>query len=302
MEIKRVVAGMDFSDSAVTAARWVSKHFAPDAEIVFVHSIFVPVPPRFLRGRFPSPDVIVATAKEGAEKRFRELTASFAPSKVQTEIRVGLPVEQISLVANECGADLVVVGKHGQRSGIWSRIGSTAEKLLGSSTIPILLTPKIPEGPPKNVLLALEDPEDISRAGPWLRYLANRFSANITALHVVSSAILGGILSAESSGPDGLHPDAATLKDEIRESADPWKRELASAGIGPATTEVTFGEPGQEILFAATRLRSDLIVIGRSGGGRTRRALLGSVTSEVLRDAPCPVLVITTPEDEIVDR
>lgn len=79
------------------------------------------------------------------------------------------------------------------------------------------------------------------------------------------------------------------------------KREFESAGIGAIETEVTFGEPGQEILFAATRLRSDLIVIGRARSGAVRRALLGSVTSEVLREAPCPVLVVTAPEDEIVD-
>lgn len=300
MEIKRVVAGMDFSDSAVTAARWVSTHFAPDAEIIFVHSIFVPVPPRFLRGRFPSPDVVVSVAREGAEKRFRELTASFAPHLVRTEIRVGQPAEQISLVATECAADLVVVGKHGQRPGIWSRIGSTAEKLLGSSAIPVLLTPKISEGPPKNVLLALENPEDLSFATGWLRYLTDRFSASITALHVVSSAILSGILSAEASGSDGSQANIATVKDEIRGTSNLWKQEFESAGFGAIETEVTFGEPGQEILFAATRLRSDLIVIGRTRSGAARRALLGSVTSEVLREAPCPVLVVTAPEDEIV--
>jgi nucleotide-binding universal stress UspA family protein len=301
MEIKRVVAGMDFSDSAVTAARWVSTHFAPGAEIVFVHSIFVPAPPRFLRGRFPSPDLLVSVAREGAEKRFRELTASFAPNPVRTEIRVGEPVEQISLVASECGADLVVVGKHGQRPGIWSRIGSTAEKLLGSSAIPVLLTPKIPEGPPRNILLALEDPDDISRASVWLRYLVEKFSAKITAVHVVSSAILSGILSGEASGSPGSKADPAAVKDEIREAAKSWKTEFEPTGLGTVATELTFGEPGQEILFAATRLRSDLIVIGRERTGTTRRALLGSVTSEVLREAPCPVLVVMSPEDEIVD-
>ncbi len=301
MEIKRVVSGMDFSDSAVTAARWVSSHFAPEAEIIFVHSIFVPVPPRFLRGRFPSPEVVVSVAREGAEKRFRELTSSFAPNRVRTEIRVGQPAEQISQVATEYGADLVVVGKHGQRPGIWSRIGSTAEKLLGSSAIPVLLTPKIPEGHPKNVLLALEDPEDISLAAGWLRYLTSRFSVSITGLHVVSSAILSGILSAEAFGPVGSQDRVAVVKDEIRESSSTWQRDFESAGLGAIETEVTFGEPGQEIVFAATRLHSDLIVIGRARGGATRRALLGSVTGEVLREAPCPVLVVTAPEDEIVD-
>jgi len=295
MELKRVVIGTDFSDSSISAARWTAAYFANAAEVVLVHSIFVPTPPGFLRGRFPAPEVVVATAREGAEKRLHALAESLAPAVVQTEVRVGPAAEQIATVAKEHAADLVVVGKHGQRTGIWSRLGTTAERLVANSPAPVLVVPKVPAAAPKNVLVALEDPEEAVWVLDWLRYVVERFSAQVTALHVVSSAILAGVLSVASSGPSG----AEELKNEIRGQSDQWRSRFEAAGVPAAAmdSELTFGEPGQEIVAAADRLRSDLIVLGRARGGRARRALLGSVTDEVLSAANCPVLVVTESDD-----
>lgn len=296
MEIKRVVIGTDFSDSSVAAARWTAAYFAKDAEVVLVHSIFVPTPPGFLRGRFPAPEALIATAREGAEKRLHTLAKSLAPAAVQKEVRVGPVAEQIATAAKEFAADLVVVGKHGQRTGIWSRLGTTAERLVANSPAPVLVVPRVPAATPKNVLVALEDPEEAAWVLDWLRYVVERFGARVTALHVVSSAILAGVLSVVSDGP----LRAEEVKSEIRGQSDQWRSRFESAGVDAAAidSELTFGEPGQEIIAAADRLRSDLIVLGRERGGRARRALLGSVTDEVLRAANCPVLVVTRLDDE----
>jgi nucleotide-binding universal stress UspA family protein len=298
MEIKRVVIGTDFSDSSVAAARWTAAHFAKGAEVVLVHSIFVPTPPGFLRGRFPAPELVIATAREGAEKRLHALAKSLAPTAIQTEVRVGPAAEQIATVAKEHAADLVVVGKHGQRAGIWSRLGTTAERLVTNSPAPVLVIPKVPAAVPKNVLVALEDPEEAGWVLDWLRYVVERFGARATALHVVSSAILAGVLSVASDGP--FHSEE--VKSEIRGQSDQWRGRFQEAGVAAAAidSELTFGEPGQEIVAAADRLRSDLIVLGRERGGRARRALLGSVTDEVLRAANCPVLVV--PESDGVTK
>jgi nucleotide-binding universal stress UspA family protein len=51
------------------------------------------------------------------------------------------------------------------------------------------------------------------------------------------------------------------------------------------------GEPAEELVETATRLGADLVVVGRRN--RTPlRALLGSVSSRVVRRAPCDVLVV----------
>ena len=41
-----------------------------------------------------------------------------------------------------------------------------------------------------------------------------------------------------------------------------------------------------------------MIVVGSRGTGRLKRALLGSVSEHLVRNAPCPVLVV---RDEVED-
>ncbi|MGZ8703030.1 MAG: universal stress protein [Gaiellaceae bacterium] len=53
----------------------------------------------------------------------------------------------------------------------------------------------------------------------------------------------------------------------------------------------TGGEPADALLDKARELEAELIVIGRSNGGM-RPAPIGSVSFEVVRDAPCDVLVV----------
>jgi nucleotide-binding universal stress UspA family protein len=53
------------------------------------------------------------------------------------------------------------------------------------------------------------------------------------------------------------------------------------------------GAAAAELVAAARELDADLVVVGRrTGGGATDAPLPGSVSAEVLHDAPCDVLVI----------
>lgn len=59
------------------------------------------------------------------------------------------------------------------------------------------------------------------------------------------------------------------------------------------TVEALEGDPSEVLLEAARRLHADLIVVGNvrmQGIGR----VLGSVGNEVLRQAPCDVLIVKT--------
>ncbi len=63
--------------------------------------------------------------------------------------------------------------------------------------------------------------------------------------------------------------------------------------VGDTTVDVCVleGRPATEIVAEAARFGADLIVMGACGLSAVRRLLLGSVSSEVVDHAPCPVLV-----------
>jgi nucleotide-binding universal stress UspA family protein len=58
------------------------------------------------------------------------------------------------------------------------------------------------------------------------------------------------------------------------------------------TTRVVEGSPGPELCRLASEASASAIVVGTRGRGGLKRAVLGSVSDYVVRNAPCPVLVI----------
>lgn len=65
---------------------------------------------------------------------------------------------------------------------------------------------------------------------------------------------------------------------------------LAPRGT-PVRSVLRYGGAAEEILKAAREEQPDLVVVGSRGLGRVARFFLGSVAEEVVRRAPCPVLV-----------
>lgn len=302
MKLDRVVIGIDFSETSIAAAHWAVRRFAPGAEVVLVHVVSVPEPPRFLRGRFPPPDTLLSTARAGAETRLREMSKSLGAERIWLEIRAGEACEQLAEVAATYEADVIVAGRHGERPGLWGHIGSTAEMLVRSSKVPVLLATGVRDAKARHILVAIDDSGVAASAAAWARYLAARDEARVTALHVVSTAILGGVLAA--AGGSGRHEAGEDeTRTELRGEADRWIGSVLGGGVplDRVASEVKFGHPGEEILAAAERHDSDLIVMGSHGGGLARRLFIGSVAGQVLRGARCPVLIVKESEDVIAD-
>ena len=99
---------------------------------------------------------------------------------------------------------------------------------------------------------------------------------------------------------DGVEFDPHTASpDEMRQHAERvLEREVnalaARHGTAhPVAGEVIEGRPAQVLAKAARA--ADLLVLGSHGHSRLRHTVLGSVSEEVIRLAPCPVLVIPVP-------
>jgi nucleotide-binding universal stress UspA family protein len=69
-----------------------------------------------------------------------------------------------------------------------------------------------------------------------------------------------------------------------------------SLGLHGASTLVLRGDAARTLCDLAAERNARAIVLGTRGRGGMKRALLGSVSDHVVRNAPCPV-VITRPPD-----
>src|SRR5215211_4430656 len=195
MRFSRIVVGMDFSDMAINSAKWVSEHFAPDAEIILVHVIDPPDRPRFSLGLLPAPDVVEAAGREYAMRRTKELAPIFGNTAPRCEIRVGKPYEEMTKIASELTADLLVIGPHDDRPRPLRFLGTTAERIVRTSSVPVLVTTNPPAGRPRKLLVPVDDASITPALLEATRDLAEAFDADVALLHVWSNAVYSHVAS-----------------------------------------------------------------------------------------------------------
>lgn len=75
---------------------------------------------------------------------------------------------------------------------------------------------------------------------------------------------------------------------EIEKQLQTYQRSLDCK----SEVEIVTGDPAEEILRLAKIHHADLIVLGSRGLTGMKRILLGSVSSQIVEDAPCSVLVV----------
>ncbi|ELY44586.1 universal stress protein [Natronorubrum sulfidifaciens] len=122
-----------------------------------------------------------------------------------------------------------------------------------------------------------------------LEYAFETFpEADMTALHVIEVpeshvAIL--------EGPEIRPPVTERLREHGMDVLDE-AMELAAAYGRALETEILTGKPDRRIVDYATQADYDTIVIGSHGREGISRVLLGTVSEDVVRRAPMPVVVV----------
>jgi len=137
----------------------------------------------------------------------------------------------------------------------------------------------------RRVLIAVDDDPVSVRAADVGAELAQSLGGEVALIHVNDIAL-------HYAGDTGIaHGELrARAKQESKALLTGYRERLS---LHPSTLEfVEAGPPATTIARAAKEWPADLIVIGSHGRSGMRRALLGSVAEGVMRNAPCPVLVV----------
>ena len=140
----------------------------------------------------------------------------------------------------------------------------------------------------KRILVSIDFSDCAKKALEYAIPLAKEHQAGITLLYVVPPPYAVG----EYGGFD-----YAQLQTGMRVTGEKELAKLAVdevRGAVPAGTLVRVGSPAREIV--------DAIVISTHGRTGLKHVLLGSVVENVVRHAPCPVLVVREREHEFLAR
>jgi nucleotide-binding universal stress UspA family protein len=141
-----------------------------------------------------------------------------------------------------------------------------------------------PQSGGRKILLATDLSEASSSATEEAFDLAGRLGA---ALLIVSIIDPGSLLL-----PGGRF---RARVDQVRDSREQAAQDLVERGRSAGVLVsylVWTGDPGDMIVSAAEAEHADMIVVGSHGRGAVGRLFLGSVSEHVVRNAPCPVLVV----------
>jgi nucleotide-binding universal stress UspA family protein len=97
-----------------------------------------------------------------------------------------------------------------------------------------------------------------------------------------------------SPWPNVIRVEPPSDRDRIHDDVERRLLDIADrlrVGDRGVQVEVLEGRPATEIVREAERWEADLIVVGARGLSAVRRLLIGSVSSELVDHAPCPILV-----------
>lgn len=289
---KRVLVGSTLeisSDVVVATALRLAR--ASGAEIHLFHSFSLPV------AYFAAPTGLTTfdpqVLESEAQVRRQLVGEQLDRLEVDEDAVAGVVIEtgaasrMLLETARGLAADLVVIG--GSESHGTSLLGSTADRILRKSPVPVLVVQRELETAPRRLLVPT-DLSDLSRdcVARGLRVVEDWGGRDeeIECLFVLTEE------ERDSSGqftPEQIeklaHEEVEGVAASLREGGD------------AVTARVRVGEPRREILAELKEGAWDLVVLGTHGRGGFERLLLGSVASDVASRSSTSCLVVPPPHD-----
>jgi nucleotide-binding universal stress UspA family protein len=189
--------------------------------------------------------------------------------------------------AEQLGADLIVIGPHAGGEGGVPLLGTTADGVLRSAGAPVLVVRGTVPAPLARLLVATDLTEPgtgiVAAALGWAAAFSSRAEGGtpvrVDVVHVILDVVSGTMPFSQAT---------------VQPGANPGIGEAAAHAPGVDVRErVLFGESVVDAVLEYARETSpDLLVAGSHGRGAIARALVGSTSSALARQAPCSVLLV----------
>lgn len=215
--------------------------------------------------------------------------------EVSIEVAPGLPAFEINRLANQIDPSLIVVGSHGRTMAKEAVFGSVAFEIAHLATKPLLVIRlKIVEGEggnrcevvcsdlTRNVLYPTDFSDTAERAFAYVEKIVESGCKRVTLLHVQDRSRIGKHLESRLEEFNKIDSERLAR----------LKARLVERGATDVRVEIPYGSPISEVLKQAREGDYSLIVMGSQGRGFIAETFLGSVSHNVVRQAPTPVLLV----------
>jgi nucleotide-binding universal stress UspA family protein len=171
-------------------------------------------------------------------------------------------------------------------------IGTTAERVLRTSSIPVLLANGVPAGAYRKVLIATDLSNYAYAAADTARQLGLLATVDIIALHVMDPIESGPVTRAAMTLKEA-DEQVAKLTERLTNELAAFARKL---GVVAALRVIRPREESTPMAInnCAKDMKADLIVVGTRSRSGFEKWLLGSVAEGVLGHAEMDVLAISS--------
>ena len=220
-----------------------------------------------------------------AELQLDQFAASVADGHAHdVTIRVGDPTEIILEAAQNDPRCLLVMGVHRPRPFLDALRETTMQRIVRRTANPVLLVKDAVDHSYAKVGAACDfSPASTASLRLALTLAPTARARLIHALHVPYAGMLGNTTSAADDLTTAFHKEAA--------QHDAAWRASESLPDAAGDTEIIVGSPYPLLRGLAEAGDVDLIAVGAHGRVGSARAILGSLSMDLMRDPPCDVLI-----------
>ena len=225
------------------------------------------------------------TASSDLTKRAAELVteqvrrvAQISPDEDTVVIETGNAEDEIVRIAEDRRASLIVVG---------SKHGRTAHRVVRYAHVPVLVARAANAS--GKILVATDFSDPAIAALEFAKMLVEQVKVDATLLHVMPPpSTFVPAIAAPFGSP--VVPPPADVIERLEQLGNETLKSFASK-YGFQHVEQMEGDAPKIIVERAKALGVEMIVMGSRGRTGLARLFLGSTAEQVVKDAPCSVLV-----------
>jgi nucleotide-binding universal stress UspA family protein len=298
-----IICPIDYSDASAGALR----HAAAIAEHFVTRLIVLTVEDPLLTTAMDLGTGVLWTREASERELVKFVTDTFGDDTAtlamcEYDVAVGKPPVEILRVARERSCDLIVMSSHGLTGARKLFFGSTTERVLRETTVPVLVTTPVNPGPihiedARRLLGRIVVPVDLSPASlhqtQVARGLAEALNLQLVLVHVIEPVRSRLLARLHLTGLDSSR--RAEAEESLDELVATIPRRLRPEAL------IVFGDPAEEAAKVVRDRQAGLVVMGLHGSPLLGPRM-GSVTYRMLCLSPTLVLALPPKSSEHLRR